>query len=175
MRRRRKRKPPTEGWLLTELAALANVGPRVVRYYLEQGLMSRPPFYGTATRYGRNHLLRLLAIRRLKYTENLKLAAIKTRLDGMSGAELDAYASTNLPNPAAAQALGITSPTAEPTPAAGSGMTGDNWQRVAILPGLELHVKVGASPLVHRLARQFYDHCVGTAAAETAMPSGALV
>ena len=35
--RRPKGPPPTEGWLIAELAALVDLGLRAVRYYLERG------------------------------------------------------------------------------------------------------------------------------------------
>ncbi len=70
---RRSRAKPTEGWTLVDFARLAGVQPRTVRHYLEVGVLPRAPFRGTATRYGRDHLLVVLALRRLQSTENLTL------------------------------------------------------------------------------------------------------
>src|SRR5690349_2160228 len=67
------------GWSLSELAALTGVAPRTLRLYLQRGVLPRPPFAGTATRYQRRELLWLLATRRLLETEKLSLAEIRAR------------------------------------------------------------------------------------------------
>lgn len=76
---------------LTELARLADVTPRTVRYYIAQGLLPSPDAAGPATRYGDAHLARLRLIKRLQ-REHLPLAEIRQRLDAMSDAEIDAAA-----------------------------------------------------------------------------------
>ena len=51
---------------LSELAKLADVSPRTVRYYIAQGLLPSPVQQGPNTRYTDAHLDRLRLIRRLQ-------------------------------------------------------------------------------------------------------------
>ena len=51
---------------ITELAALAGVNPRTVRYYVQLGLIPPPPGRGLGGRYGQEHLDRLLRVRALQ-------------------------------------------------------------------------------------------------------------
>src|SRR3954466_15116768 len=72
-----------EPYTLTDLASLADVTPRTVRYYVAQGLLPSPDAAGPATRYGEGHLARLRLIRRLQ-REHLPLAEIRARLRNMT-------------------------------------------------------------------------------------------
>jgi DNA-binding transcriptional MerR regulator len=64
---------------------------RMVRYYTARGLLPRPGTRGRALTYGRTHLLRLVAIKRLQ-GQGLSLDEIAERLRGMSPAELELLA-----------------------------------------------------------------------------------
>ena len=64
---------------LTELCERADVTPRTVRYYIQQGLLPSPGARGPGVRYDRGHLDRLRLIRRLQ-REHLPLAEIRRRL-----------------------------------------------------------------------------------------------
>ena len=79
--------PDDERYPLTELADLAGVTPRTVRYYLAQGLLPAATQSGPATRYGDAHLARLRLIRRLQ-AEHLPLAEIRRRLDGLDDGDI---------------------------------------------------------------------------------------
>src|SRR5450432_1399245 len=61
---RPSRAKPKTGWTLGELAGLGGIAARTIRAYLRQGVLPRPPFMGSATRYQRRQLVWLLAIRR---------------------------------------------------------------------------------------------------------------
>jgi DNA-binding transcriptional MerR regulator len=89
---------------LGELCELADVTPRTVRYYLQQGLLPSPGRQGPATRYDRGHLDRLRLIKRLQQ-EHLPLAEIRRRLEELSDD--------------AVRALAEQSPPAAATPSAG--------------------------------------------------------
>ena len=73
---------PDDPYSLGDLARLADVTPRTVRYYVAQGLLPSPDAAGPATRYGEGHLARLRLIRRLQ-REHLPLAEIRVRLERM--------------------------------------------------------------------------------------------
>jgi DNA-binding transcriptional MerR regulator len=64
---------------LTELAGLAGVTPRTVRYYMAQGLLPSPGTSGPGPKYDDGHLNRLRLIRKLQ-REHLPLAEIRQRL-----------------------------------------------------------------------------------------------
>lgn len=77
---------------LGDLARLADVTPRTVRYYLAQGLLPSPEAAGPATRYGEGHLARLRLIRRLQ-RDHLPLAEIRFRLERLGDGEVIAAVS----------------------------------------------------------------------------------
>jgi DNA-binding transcriptional MerR regulator len=84
-----KTEPAAPTWSLTDLARLADVTPRTIRYYISQGLLAAPTGISQAARYGESHLARLRLIRRLQ-REHLPLAEIRARLGGLSDHEVDA-------------------------------------------------------------------------------------
>jgi DNA-binding transcriptional MerR regulator len=93
---------------LTELADLAGVTPRTVRFYLSQGLLPSPGAVGPGVKYGEDHLDRLRLIRRLQ-REHLPLAEIRSRMSGLEGSEIAMLADSVLP--AAASSIAPVEPT----------------------------------------------------------------
>jgi DNA-binding transcriptional MerR regulator len=78
---------PDDLYSLNDLARLADVTPRTVRYYVALGLLPSPEAAGPATRYGEGHLARLRMIRRLQ-RDHLPLAEIRIRLELMADDEI---------------------------------------------------------------------------------------
>ena len=78
---------PDDPYSLSDLARLADVTPRTVRYYVALGLLPSPEAAGPATRYGEGHLARLRLIRRLQ-RDHLPLAEIRIRLERMADDEV---------------------------------------------------------------------------------------
>jgi hypothetical protein len=99
----------------------------------------------------REHLLRLAAIRKLQRDEGLELRAIRRRLDAMSQAELEQAACVFLPE-LMAGADGSAKENESQVAAPELAGAGTMWQRLTLLPGLELHVSSDASPHVRRTA-----------------------
>jgi DNA-binding transcriptional MerR regulator len=158
----RSRARATEGWTLFDFARLANVQPPTVRHYMKLGVLPRPPFRSTATRYLREHLLVVLAVQRLQFTENLTLEAIRGRLEALQPAELEAFATEHLSPGPTATALGIqfaqppaTSEASTPIAAPGTA----RWTHIELALGLELHVRHDASPAVIALAERVREMC----------------
>ena len=83
---------PEDPYSLSDLARLADVTPRTVRYYVALGLLPSPEAAGPATRYGEGHLARLRLIRRLQ-RDHLPLAEIRIRLERMADDEIIATVS----------------------------------------------------------------------------------
>lgn len=74
--------PNDQEYSLSELATLAGVTPRTIRYYVSIGLLPSPPQAGPRTKYSDGHLQRLLLIRRLQ-RQHLPLGEIGGRLQGL--------------------------------------------------------------------------------------------
>jgi len=111
---------------------------RAIRFYISRGLLPPPEFRGNATRYGREHFLRLLAIRKFRREDRMGLEAIRRRLDSLDPAALEQFAP---PAPAVAQTAtaGLVAPPA-------ATYKRESWERLALLPGLELLVPSGREP-----------------------------
>jgi DNA-binding transcriptional MerR regulator len=102
---------------------------RTIRYYATLGLVDRPSFEGRQARYGRRHLLQLLAIKALQ-SASLPLAEIQARLYGRSDRELEAIVE------AATRERREASPPVRAV----------RWREVTIEPGLKLMAEDGWSP-----------------------------
>jgi len=83
---------PDDPYSLGDLAHLADVTPRTVRYYLAQGLLPSPEAAGPATRYSEGHLARLRLVKRLQ-RDHLPLAEIRLRLERLGDDEVIASVS----------------------------------------------------------------------------------
>ena len=155
---------PTEPeYTLQELATIAGVTPRTVRYYISVGLLPSPGQAGPATRYGEDVLQRVRLIRRLQ-DQHLPLAEIRIRIEGLDTAEVaDALtvgdqtpgASSaldyirSLTRPAApAHALAESAPVYQSAPSPSSSQAPEppttdrsTWERVALTPDVEIHIR----------------------------------
>lgn len=89
---------------------------RMIRYYTARGLLPRPGTRGRALTYGRTHLLRLVAIKRLQ-GQGLSLDQIAERLEGMPVPEVESLAA--IPPSAMPPDLDDPESTAGPSRAAG--------------------------------------------------------
>jgi len=159
-RRRRKRKRAKarfkqEGMTARQLAAKVGVNVRTVRFYTAERVLPAPEFRGAATRYGRMHLLRMAAIRHLQRDKRLSLPIIRRHLESVDLAELERLAAAFLPELGASPAAAVVAPaaaSASPVPS-----VNDTWQRLALLPGLEIHLHSSASAEVRALARSVVE------------------
>jgi DNA-binding transcriptional MerR regulator len=159
------------------------VNVRLVRHYASAGLLDENAREGREARYGFRHLLQILLVRRL-LVEGYPAAVIAKLIAGKNDAELRALleggTSVNATpaNPALdflakvrrrAALPSATTPTGRPTapssPAAGisgSAASTGAWDRLELLPSLEIHVRAGfrlpSSPHERaRLAQLFLD------------------
>lgn len=164
------------GWKLAELASLAEISPRTVTDYLAAGLLTPPEFRGPATRYQREHLLRLMAIREAKIDGHKRLKAVKLKLEGMGHRDVESWiaarriperarAALGLPGSAPADAPGAETPATPPM---------QHWKTLELMPGLELSLRTDSGPVVMKVANYLYHHVA--ALIESAMadhPAGA--
>ena len=78
---------PDDPYSLADLARLADVTPRTIRYYVAQGLLRSPAAAGPSTRYTEGHLLRLRLIKRLQ-RDHLPLSEIRARLERLADTDV---------------------------------------------------------------------------------------
>jgi DNA-binding transcriptional MerR regulator len=143
---------------LPELAKLADVTPRTIRYYVAQGLLPAPELQGPNTRYTEEHLARLLAIKRLQ-TAHLPLAEIRQQLRKVPDEQLATLAAFGGLTPSAGSAVDYirdvlrgpahispppapvmpAPPTTEPPPEPPQARS--QWERISLDPDIELHVR----------------------------------
>jgi DNA-binding transcriptional MerR regulator len=91
--------PSPHGTLtLADLARLADVTPRTVRYYVAQGLLPSPGQAGPGSRYPESALPRLQLIREMQ-RNHLPLAEIRTRLAGVTDADIAGLVTPAAPPP----------------------------------------------------------------------------
>jgi DNA-binding transcriptional MerR regulator len=88
--------PEHARYTLSELANLAGVTPRTVRYYLAQGLLPAVGISGPGAKYDDAHLARLRVIKRLQQ-EHQPLADIRRQLETLDDAAVLAIAAEPAP------------------------------------------------------------------------------
>jgi DNA-binding transcriptional MerR regulator len=114
---------------LQTLCTHAGVTPRTVRYYIQNGLLPAPDPQGPATRYSRGHLDRLRLIRNLQ-REHQPLAEIRSRLQLLKDEDIHRL---------------VRRPAASKRPSWGKGPsstpTRSQWERIPLVPDVELHVR----------------------------------
>jgi DNA-binding transcriptional MerR regulator len=178
-RSRPKTKAPTTGWVISVLAGISGMPVRRLRDYVFRGLIQPLERRGTATRYQRSQLVRLMAIKRMRAASGFELSEFKRRMDAMDEREPESLPLSTPLTPAVLEALGhpaadsnIAGPATHGTPdiaptiapavpVEGSPNTGNGepqsplatWYHFELLPGLTLQLRANASPAVKDAAR----------------------
>ncbi|HLM74968.1 MAG TPA: helix-turn-helix domain-containing protein [Polyangiaceae bacterium] len=158
---------------IDELAREAQVSPRTIRYYVQRGLLPAPAFHGRDTTYDRSHLLRLQVIKKLQ-EGHLPLDEIQARIGAASEKDLERilvsagvaagaaapkgagsrggpYRSSAPQDPPTDTDTNTNTNTNTNTKNAGSGAL-ERWDRIHLMPGLELHVRSDAGADAMRAA-----------------------
>lgn len=151
---------------LDELARAAGTSARTVRYYVQRGLLPPPAFRGKDSAYGREHLVRLRAIRRLQ-DAFFPLDAIAVELGRRTLAEIERVADgSDSPRPSSSARPAPSPPPVAPPrqiDAPRPSTTGGGeppaspfaarvFRRVELAPGVELSVADDAPLESRRLA-----------------------
>jgi DNA-binding transcriptional MerR regulator len=163
-----------------DLARLAGVAIPTVKRYVRHGLLAPVRFYGRATRYPHDYLVRILALRFYRATGTKTLAELRRRLDSVTFAEMEtwvmahplpaetlaalragsdslqAQSASSMPHDASAlvMAHALNEKSASPS------LNASGWQRFQLMPGLELQLEPNAEPAARHLA----DLCRAVAA-----------
>jgi DNA-binding transcriptional MerR regulator len=151
---------PTEPrYTIDELADLAGVTARTVRYYISQGLLPVDVTPGPGPKYGDEELARLRLIKRLQ-RDHLPLAEIRRRLEGLQDDEIGALVDAE-PRPPADSALDYIrqvtapiraaevqplyrvsmAPPSEPAAPSPHRLERSQWERIELAPDIELHIR----------------------------------
>jgi DNA-binding transcriptional MerR regulator len=151
---------------LAELTAQADVSARTVRYYIQQGLLPAPETRGPGAHYGPEHVDRLNLIRHLQ-REHLPLAEIRRRIEKLSSREVrhvleqapqrprstatdyirgvfaESAARYSSSNDSAPRPASEPEPLATPSQSrrASHQTARSQWDRIALAPDVELHVR----------------------------------
>ncbi|HXF58729.1 MAG TPA: MerR family transcriptional regulator [Candidatus Saccharimonadales bacterium] len=124
---------------------------RTVRYYGTLGLVDRPSIVEREARYGRRHVLQLVAVKALQ-ARGLPLAEIQARLYGRSNSELETLLSA------------VSQDQARP-----AGVRALRWREVTVEPGLKVMVEDGWAP---RLSPAALEERIRAALAALSTPEG---
>jgi len=138
---------PDRRFSLDELATLAGVPVRTVRYYIQVGLLARPVGEGRGAHYLGLHLDTLLRIRRF-VDAGVSLERIREVLSG--------------------------EPPAVPPRPRGPG-TVEVWSHLVVADGLELHVEPGRAGLAPEQVRELFAEVARAYARRVGSSSGAAV
>ena len=126
--------PPPARHSLDELASLAGLTARTVRFYIQQGLIDRPAGEKRGAHYLARHLEQLLLVRR--WTDaGLSLDRVRELIAGAP------------PDP--------------PPRASRPGMV-EVWSRVTLADGLEVHLEPGRAGLTPEQVRAFVREMTAT-------------
>jgi DNA-binding transcriptional MerR regulator len=166
------------GYDLRQLAREAGVTPRTVHFYIQQGLLPPAGSVGPRARYGAAHLARLRLIKRLQ-REYLPLSEIGRRMEGLSDRQVAGLVSGGEPKPSSpksksaleyvrtllksgpAQQEAAAAPmSASPEPRTASPEASPDrsqWERIALAPGVELHIRRPLSRARQRQVERLLD------------------
>ena len=170
-------------YTISELTERTGLAPRTIRTYIARKMVAPPVGNGPAALYGDEHLVRLVAIARMR-AEGHSLDAVATALASMSLAQVRGYVRRTAPRkePAATAGEAPASPAetpaleGEPVPSArqlppvdGAAHTTmaarawadgaslpptPHWGIFPLLPGMALMVREDAAPIVRSAAAE---------------------
>ena len=106
---------------------------RTIRYYTTLGLLDRPRIDGRQGRYGRRHVLQILAIKTLQAI-NLPLSEIQNRLYGRTDGELESILASLAEFWKKQKTDNV------------SAIRATHWREIVIQPGVKLMIEEGWAP-----------------------------
>jgi DNA-binding transcriptional MerR regulator len=147
-------------YTIIDLAKLADVTPRTIRFYIAQGLLPSPEAAGPRTTYTDEHLERLRLIKKMQ-AAHLPLAEIRAQLRSMGAQDVAEMITPSEPArvsesaveyirgvlgtgpaPAAAPAARSVAPPPPPqTSQPAQEPDRSQWDRVEITPDIEIHIR----------------------------------
>jgi len=178
-------------YLIHELAKMASVTVRTIRYYTDEGLLPQPILHGKYAYYTDDHLRRLELIRQMK-DAFLPLREIRQTLNTLSEEEVaeklkiqntgitqqqitQPAASSSEPGKSARDYIDrimerqsgfrTLAQTAPPPPSlsrpkapAQPSLAEENWRRIELAPGVELHIREQSQSWDARTIQQIKEY-----------------
>jgi DNA-binding transcriptional MerR regulator len=153
---------------MAELTELTKFSARTIRQYIAQHLIEKPTLAGSATRYSRETLGKLLAIREWRFDQRVSTRGIRRALREWEEGEADAWAEEVDPiappppppkKPVGAAPVAAAPVVAPPKTVATAGPSpgdalGERWHHVPLMPGLMLLMREGAGEMTASVARE---------------------
>lgn len=171
-------------YVMQDLIEQSGLAARTIRHYVERGLIPRPRGLGPAAEYEEDHLVRAVAIARMR-ARGMSVDAIAEHVQAWTTAKFKRYVRETAPAPASAPAPAPAPapavegepvlPSGAPARARLRGREGDGapdgapldavadpgrlpdapaWRIYSLITGLGLMVDVDAPPIVHDIARE---------------------
>jgi DNA-binding transcriptional MerR regulator len=135
---------------MDDLVRLTGYSGRGIRHYIQNHLIPRPKFSGSATRYPRETLGRLAVIRAWR-REGMSIYWVKRNLKGLTAEELELWACDLDPPEGALPEATVQEREIAP---GRSLTTAEQWSRVPIAAGLDLMMRNDAPDAVVQLAQE---------------------
>jgi DNA-binding transcriptional MerR regulator len=136
---------PAAVYSFDELVAGTGVSRRTLRRWIHAGLLPPPALRGPATKYTAEQRERVRAIMGL-------------RAQGMTVAKIRAALAKGTAASASAGAMAAVVTGEVPAGPAAPDYASEPWERVVLVPGLELHVNTARGPLLRRIAQEIVRH-----------------
>lgn len=161
---RRKVRPVPTGIPTRELTAKTGISASQLHRWVRAGLLPGHPSRGMGVRYDEAFVQRAITIAQL-LREGLTLEEVQQHLEHAATTSL-------APAPALATAAAATDPAAASAPTSTRAQPGETapadypaerWERVVLLPGLELIVRTDAGPVLRRIAGEIWKQYGSTA------------
>ncbi len=134
-----------------DVAQAVGVPVRRVRFYVEKKLVPPPLSRGAGRVYTEQHVLGLRAIRALR-EQGLHLEDIRGRLRRATNEELVAMGKPGDERPREPEKTDGAHDGTATTPR----YPAQSWERIELLPGLELHLRSDGGALLARLAEEIH-------------------
>lgn len=150
---------PEPGYTIDQLAGAVGVQRRTIRLWVARRLLSPPRSRGPGARYAADSMLRVRVIAKLRH-DGWLLDQIAHEIAHATPEQLASL----LPPPAPvspAPPLAAPAPdagNASPPPPSPPSYPAARWERVVLVPGLELHVDLSAGQALQRVAHEIYRH-----------------
>ncbi len=153
---------------MAELTELTKFSARTIRQSIAQHMIDKPTLAGSATRYSRETLGKLLAIRQWRFDERVTTTGIRRALREWPEGEAEAWAeevdpiAPPPPRPATAVAAAPVAPAPVLAPSHGAANAGgspgeafgEKWHHVTLGPDLVLLMREGAGEVTAGVARE---------------------
>ncbi len=135
------RRKPLEGMTMEQLTQKTGVGRAAIYGWVRAGLLPHPGRHGRGARYDAAFVARVERIRELR-KQNRLITAIRRGL------------AQEPPPPPPAAVAPVVAPVSSPVPA-------EKWERLTLLPGLEVSYRADGGPVLRRLAEEIWRQFAG--------------